>query len=181
METTPFRGRAATAARLILLLAAALALVAACTPPGQQPAADAGQQKELAQALAYSRCMRSHGVPNFPDPTASAHGVSMGLRNVDPNSPEFKAAQQACHKLQPGPGSMSAQQRAQARTDGLKMANCMHAHGFPTFPDPNGQGVIVITPSAGLNTSSPQYQSAVQKCQTGDIVIAQQSGNGGGR
>lgn len=181
MENTPVPERAAVAARLILLLTAALALVAACTAPGQQPSANGKEQQALAQALAYSRCMRSHGVPNFPDPTSNGHGVSMGLKNVDPNSPEFKAAQEACHKLQPGPGSMSAQQRAQARADGLKMASCMHAHGFPTFPDPNSQGVIEITPADGLNTNSPQYQSAVKRCQTGDIMIAQRSGSGGGR
>ena len=31
-------------------------------------------QTPLAQAEAYSQCMRSHGVPNFPDPVLTASG-----------------------------------------------------------------------------------------------------------
>jgi hypothetical protein len=41
--------------------------------------------------------MRVHGITNFPDPTANGHGVGMNLNGIDPNSPQFRAAQQACH------------------------------------------------------------------------------------
>ncbi len=55
-------------------------------------------------ALAYSACMRSHGVPGFPDPKFSGNGMSLMLpKDVDPNSPQFKAADEACHSLMPGP------------------------------------------------------------------------------
>jgi hypothetical protein len=39
--------------------------------------------------------MRSHGVPNFPDPGASLPS------GVNPQSPAFQAAQQACRQLEP--------------------------------------------------------------------------------
>jgi hypothetical protein len=63
-------------------------------------------QAQLAQmmsrALKYSQCMRTHGLPNFPDPTESPNGISLQLRGVDPNSSQFQAAQTACRSLSPG-------------------------------------------------------------------------------
>jgi hypothetical protein len=61
------------------------------------------------QALRFSQCMRSHGVPKFPDPQFAANGgtlLKIG-KDVNPNSPQFKAAQKACQKLVPG-GPLSA-------------------------------------------------------------------------
>ncbi len=60
--------------------------------------------------------MRTHGVPNFPDPTFSGGGVKMtlkagGANGIDPNSPQFKAAQKACQ-------SLSARTAGQGRAGG---------------------------------------------------------------
>jgi hypothetical protein len=65
------------------------------------------QAKELQKALDFAACMRSHGVPKFPDPKASSDGgIDMGGfgpgTGVDPNSPQFQAAQRECQKLVPG-------------------------------------------------------------------------------
>jgi hypothetical protein len=65
------------------------------------------QAKELQKALDFAACMRSHGVPKFPDPKASGDGaIDMGGFGpdvgVDPNSPQFQAAQRECQKLLPG-------------------------------------------------------------------------------
>jgi hypothetical protein len=70
-------------------------------PNGGRPTA-AQQAQEQQAMLQYAQCMRSHGVPKFPDPKpggALAIGKKVG---VDPNSPQFKAAQQTCQKLVPG-------------------------------------------------------------------------------
>jgi hypothetical protein len=59
----------------------------------------ARQQQMKARLLAFAACMRSHGVPGFPDPTFSGGGVSQGFGRgdgVDPRSSIFEAAQQAC-------------------------------------------------------------------------------------
>lgn len=58
------------------------------------------QQQEMQdQALAFSRCMREHGV-NMPDPNFDGEGhVTMkidGASGLDPSDPKFEAAQQAC-------------------------------------------------------------------------------------
>jgi hypothetical protein len=52
-------------------------------------------------ALAFSACMRGHGVPDFPDPTFSGGGIGVRIHiqpgsDLDPQSPVFQAAQQAC-------------------------------------------------------------------------------------
>jgi hypothetical protein len=64
-----------------------------------------------AKAFAMSRCMRSHGVPNFPDPTfqtGPGGGVGIGIRlspgsGIDPSSPAFQAAQKECGSIFGGP------------------------------------------------------------------------------
>jgi hypothetical protein len=58
------------------------------------------QQQEMQdQALAFSRCMREHGV-NMPDPNFDGEGhVMMKIDDssgIDPTDPKFEAAQQAC-------------------------------------------------------------------------------------
>jgi hypothetical protein len=65
------------------------------------------QASERQQALSYARCMRSHGVPTFPDPKFQANGgtvLPIG-KDVNPNSPQVKAASRACQKLLPGAAS----------------------------------------------------------------------------
>jgi hypothetical protein len=68
------------------------------------PSGGAGRGKPDPQmqqkALRYSKCMRDHGLTDFPDPkTNTDGGVSLqidGSPDLDPTSPKFQAAQQAC-------------------------------------------------------------------------------------
>lgn len=76
-----------------------------------QPAGPPGGKVNAAQqanALKYSACMRDNGVPNFPDPVFSGGGVQLKITNIDPNSPQFVAAQKACQSLQPIGGQTSS-------------------------------------------------------------------------
>ena len=61
------------------------------------------QQEALAQALKFVQCLRTHGVPNMPDPSTAGGGVSIHPP-VDPNSPQYQDAVQACRSLEPGGG-----------------------------------------------------------------------------
>jgi hypothetical protein len=56
------------------------------------------RQEKLAFALKVAHCLRAHGFPNFPDPTVSSHGTSENLSGIDPNAPQFQAAETACEK-----------------------------------------------------------------------------------
>jgi hypothetical protein len=50
-------------------------------------------------------------------------------------------------------------------TDGAKFAACMRKHGLPSYPDPNGQGVITIHSGMGIDPGSPAFASARSVCQ----------------
>jgi hypothetical protein len=83
---------------------------------GQPTAAQTAQA--VAQALKMSQCMRAHGIAGFPDPQVSHQngGVEISIRlggngsNVNPNDPQFQAAQRACQGFMPfkGAGKPSA-------------------------------------------------------------------------
>ena len=117
-------------------------------------------------ALAYSRCMRAHGITKFPDP--DIHG-NLGLNagpgtGIDPNSPQYKAADQACKHLMPAPNPSQA---AQDRPALLRYARCMRAHGVTNFPDPNPGGGIQASASPGsdLDPNNPIYKAANNACK----------------
>jgi hypothetical protein len=52
--------------------------------------------------LKAAECMRSHGVPDFPDPTFGHNTVTFNVPpNIDPNSSQAKSAVATCSKLIP--------------------------------------------------------------------------------
>ena len=125
------------------------------------------------QAVAYSACMRAHGVPNFPDPKISTNGnevkVAIGVTPAITGNPHFKSAQQACNKLLPGggPGEGSNHQITPSeQAQYLKAAACIRSHGVPTFPDPTFSGGGVHIDHQGLNESSPVFKAAVHACES---------------
>ena len=122
-------------------------------------------------ALSYVDCMRSHGVPNFPDPSADgqinidfAYGGKDGSpasAGIDRMSPQYISADQSCRHLLPG-GVPTPAQDQKALAKELKFAQCMRSHGVPNFPDPTNAGVVHLI---GVDQSSPQFQSAGKTCE----------------
>jgi hypothetical protein len=45
--------------------------------------------------------MRSHGVPNFPDPQPGG-ALDLAQKVAAPNSPQFKATEHTCRNFVPG-------------------------------------------------------------------------------
>ena len=126
--------------------------------------------------LAFSECMRSHGVPTFPDPSPGG-GIHL-TSGMNPFAPAFKAAQASCHKLLPGGGPGSAHPTAQAKAQTLKISECMRQHGVSGFPDPtlslpsspagyslleDRGGVVLAVPST-INPASPTFKQAAAAC-----------------
>jgi hypothetical protein len=122
-----------------------------------------------AQFVGYAACMRSHEVAGYPDPQVSASGNTVSVRispgSANPNSPGFKSADRACHRLLPnggvqgGPGSTSAAQQAQE----VAFADCMRSRGVPGFPDPGRDGVFTLP--ATINEQAPAFVRAMHACQ----------------
>ena len=168
----PGPGRRWARLRRAALAAAALALIgllATACGGGSSPAAAGGGSTHVQAALAYARCMRAHGVPDFPDPDSN------GQFNVDPHSTSSQetAANHACNHLLNVGGQMD--QRQQELPQLLRYAQCMRAHGVPNFPDPHytsggiGRpgGMLGFGGGPGLDLKhpSPQVQSANHACQ----------------
>lgn len=81
--------------------------------PGNQAPLTPARQEQYLRAAA---CIRTHGVPNFPDPTFSGGGVHIEHQKLNESSPAFKAAVHDCESLIPGGvhGSGHTQQAAPA-------------------------------------------------------------------
>jgi hypothetical protein len=58
--------------------------------------------KSQQKLLAYSECMRAHGIKDFPDPTNGGLRIT-GRQGSDltPNNPHFQAAEKACQASSP--------------------------------------------------------------------------------
>jgi len=69
--------------------------------PGSGPNHQISPQ-EQSQYLKAAACIRSHGIPNFPDPTFSGGGVHIAHQGLNESSPAFKAAVHSCESLIPG-------------------------------------------------------------------------------
>jgi hypothetical protein len=122
---------------------------------------------KMANGAKYAACMRSHGVPNFPDPDANGSinfGASSG---VNPASPKFQAADTACRKELPNGGQPTPAQQAKAQKQALAFSRCMRSHGVPNFPDPQiSGGKISITIGRGslFDPNSATFKAAQQAC-----------------
>jgi hypothetical protein len=148
----------------VTFLAAVALLTAACGGGSSAAGGPAGAgQGRLAQALAFAHCMRSHGVPNFPDPDSAGGFVEKPSNRASFGS---VSAHAACGHLYPnmgkGQAADPAQQAAQQRR-GLEFAACMRRHGIPNFPD-DWSGNVGQLISAGIDPHSPQLNAGLTKC-----------------
>jgi hypothetical protein len=78
--------------------------------PYQAPT-QAQQRQELADDLKFAECMRSHGLPNFPDPTTDPQSgrvefaLSVSALGGSPQSPQIQAKARVCQQAALPPGS----------------------------------------------------------------------------
>jgi hypothetical protein len=156
------RGRRDTGLAAVVVCVAAFA--AACGGVGRS--ADLGYVNGTPDSgLAFAQCMRTHGVPNFPDPS----GGQVNLSGFNRNSPGFQHAAAICGR----PASAGPAQRAQGLAKALAFARCMRAHGLPDFPDPtvrnssNGSSITIhMSVGSGVDPKSPPFQAAPRVCRS---------------
>jgi hypothetical protein len=136
------------------------------TPEGSAPAASEPASSQPAAGepdpFAYSQCMRDEGIANFPDPdpegNLSLDGDSLG---VDPQSPQFEAAEEACQHLMP---PQDPADRQEIDMDAmLEYAQCMRDEGISNFPDPDAEGGFEL--GDAVDPFSPQVKAAEEACK----------------
>lgn len=137
------------------------------------PASSNGQptRAQMQQdAINFSDCMRSHGVPSFPDPTRDPRGFKESLDPSTAHSPAFLSGYTACHHLLPGGGPRSqSDSHSQAQiAAALAFARCLRSHGFPSFPDPTSSGDLnhQMLANAGIDIHQPAVVRAADACVT---------------
>ena len=159
---------------VVVVVAFAL-LAAGCGGGGSPQVASVGSTTTAATTttqnplLAFSRCMRSNGMPNFPDPQRFVGGnVKLTIHQSGSGSPHFQSAMRACNHLLPthGGGQEPAQQTRKQLADELSFARCMRSHGLSRFPDPSAQGGLTVemVQAQGIDVHSHAVLRVVQTC-----------------
>lgn len=187
------------AARVVAAITATVALslmAAACgSSPGSQvaqlattrtrPGSSSGRSSVggstdssslAAQMLAFSRCMRSHGEPTFPDPDAQGQ-IKQQLRasGIDESTSQYRVAASACERLLPNGGNSGTSQPEvqQEWSEFRSFARCMRRHGAANWPDPQPRsatdprpifGIQPVDPHSPINPDSPQIKSKLPEC-----------------
>lgn len=167
---------------LMLLAATTCVVVIAACGSSAKPHHSASYD----QQVAFSKCIRAHQVPKFPDPGlsltppfSSIGGIEIPA-TINMQSPAFKAALSACRKLLPsGPGGQQASGQLIAKM--RQTSQCIREHGVSGFPDPTvtppanpsgyssvsgGNGVYLAIPNT-INTQSPAFKHAAKACDFG--------------
>jgi hypothetical protein len=173
-------------ATICLALVGVGVLFTACGGPSTPGVASTGPStttspptatSENAQFARFGSCMRSHGEPQFQNPTVN--GDTFGF-TVSPSlgigTPRYANAVDACQgylsfaaqnfvspDLPPGEERITQADEV----DYLKAVACMHSHGFPSIPDPAftaGGGVHIAVPK-NIDKNSPIFQRAVSTCR----------------
>lgn len=125
------------------------------------------QSAQQSGALAFARCMRSDGVPNWPDPSSSGtfDKSELTTQRLGASAARVQSAQNACGHLLPNGGSgPNAAQLQQAKAQALAFSRCVRAHGVPNFPDPGSDGRIPDPATAGVDQGSPRFEAANRAC-----------------
>jgi hypothetical protein len=150
-----------------VITVAALSLPAAgCGGGGSSPGVPNAAATTAARTqnphVLFPRCMRSNGVPNYPDqgkPTPQQAGVG---------ETQFDAAVNACRYLLPhgGVSQETARQKRVQLADELSFARCMRSRGVSRFPDPTAQGdlSVAMVQAQGIDVHSPTVLRVVQAC-----------------
>ena len=189
-ETTGGRGRWHRAwpgrAGVLALTAGVVLLAAACggssSSTGSGGSANAGGANAggsvggagsaSSQLLPFSRCMRSHGVPNFPDPSQQRRvpkyrAATRGQQLPVPGGPERPA--RTCSRAAPTTSDPAAEMPGAAGAACGNSAQCMRSHGVPNWPDPSvsstGQPDFPVSNVPGLEQNYRLPSSVMAQAQ----------------
>jgi hypothetical protein len=172
------RGRLLSA----VVVVSGVLVVAGCGSSSKPTTSSRSASTLASPGVGFAECMRSHGVPNLPDPTTAVGPYRISLSGINPGSPSFQAAQKLCGMSGGGPGS--AKPSAAAVSQMTAIARCMRAHGVTDFPDPTTRtttnpvgygavithdGVYFAIPST-VNLQAPAAKRAASACQLSGLV-----------
>jgi hypothetical protein len=169
--------------RTAIVPTAALALLVAACGGGGSSTGSGSPNRGGASAVAFSACMRSHGVPKYPD-ASSSNELPNGLPKVIPQAlgvsdSQFLAAANACRRFSPNGSQPSQIENQQLLSKLVKFAQCMRSHGVSNWPDPERVSAVGRAADPGGSpyefdlqgvqrlegrSFSPQVATAMREC-----------------
>ena len=122
----------------------------------------------VSDKLGLARCLRAHGVPNYPDPNASGQEPPGAKQLIF--APQGQAAVGACSSWGNRIHNDVAAQNQAVMGEYVRFAQCMRAHGLPNFPDPvtaERRVEFVLSASQdGFDPHSPQVLAKAHQCES---------------
>ena len=140
--------------------------------------------------------MRSHGVPEYPDPGSNGNLPKGNAQTFGVSDWQYQASARACRHLLPDSDTTFTASLNQclmtgdcphvvvqrALTEGLRFSQCMRNHGVPNWPDPTIDSTgrpSFQTTAAGISisaTRSPQMLSTIghSQDQPGAVLLRQE-------
>lgn len=162
---------------LLLLTAACGSGTSSSSPSSSSPSPTSGTSSAgtggvsaayASDKLGLARCLRAHGVPNYPDPNASGQEPPGAKELI--RTPQGQAAVGACSSWGNRISNDDAAQNQAAMGEYVRFAECMRAHGLPDFPDPayaEGRVEFVLSASQdGFDPHSPQVLAKAHQCES---------------
>ncbi|NUO58703.1 MAG: hypothetical protein HOV78_18725 [Hamadaea sp.] len=150
-----------------IVLVPLLLAIAGCTDDGRPSVASAGTAtatpapsstlSHYDQVVAYTMCMRQHGVP-MDDPIGTGDDADEG--HIQPGFDKGKAdaAVAACQSLRPPRVGPDVDLKTELSR---RYARCMREHGVEQYPDPDAQGQTRVPQQVG---EDPEYPAAKNVC-----------------
>ncbi len=109
--------------------------------------------------------MRSHGIPDWPDPTNDGGFDKSALRQLGVSVSRVRAIEESVCNLPLGGPSQGPAITLADRADYLRAAACMRSHGFPDFPDPTfGHNSVETNIPSSIDQDSSPFKSAAGIC-----------------
>lgn len=158
-------------------------LLTACS--GGSPAKESGgvgATGEKDRGLVFAKCMREHGVEKFPDPGEDGGQMIGKDSGIDPESPQFMKAQEACKDLMPQADKDKGGKPADL-SKARVWAKCVRENGVPRFPDPELDGNAAVVDVTGVpDEEGGPLDKALETCEdkrpSGNLRMR---ANGGGQ
>lgn len=155
---------------MVLLVCVLAGCGGSSSPPasvsaGTSNGAPVGTATQYKYALEFARCMRSHGVPDFPDPRDPGGFSQAAMSRLDVAAPAYGDAFNQCDPILPNAGQPTPVESAATLIKAVKVAKCMRAHGV-NMPDPNLQpnGQLEFS-MANVNANAPDFNKVGDLCE----------------
>jgi hypothetical protein len=108
--------------------------------------------------------MRSHGVPDFPDPNSAGQFKKDTVEQLSASNSNYQTANQACAQLLPNSGGGPTAAEVRQEWNGMaSFARCMRSHGELDWPDPTRYPPDPSRPTFNLPASIQPVPHVISK------------------